>query len=68
MKNEGNNLGTMVVALKSIIDCELFKLLQVYEGTCFRHVMFKACQCAMNDDKVSMGLISVNVKDTQIGL
>jgi hypothetical protein len=62
VKNEGNNLGTMIVALRSIIDYELFKLLQVYEGTCFMHVMFKACQYGMNDEKVSVGLILVNVK------
>ncbi len=54
MKNESNNLGAMATALKSIIDCEVFKLLQVYEGTYFKHVMFIACQYAMNDDKVSM--------------
>jgi hypothetical protein len=27
--------------------------------------MFKTCQYAMNDDKVSMGLTLVNVKDVQ---
>jgi hypothetical protein len=27
VKYDGNNLGTMFIALKSIIDCESFKLL-----------------------------------------
>jgi hypothetical protein len=27
--------------------------------------MFKSCQYVLNDDKVSMGLILVNVKDVQ---
>jgi hypothetical protein len=48
--------------------CELLKLLQVYEGTCFGHVMFKMCQYETNDNKVLMGLTLVNVKDVQIGL
>jgi hypothetical protein len=43
VKDEGNNLGTMAVALHSIIDCERLKLLWVYEGICFGHVMFKMC-------------------------
>jgi hypothetical protein len=38
------------------------------EGTCFGHVLFKGCQYSMNDDKVSMGLRQVSVKDAQIGL
>jgi hypothetical protein len=53
----------MAVALQSIVDYEPLKLFQVYEGTCFEHVMFKACQYATNDDKKFIGLRSVNVKD-----
>jgi len=68
VKHEGNNLGTMVTTLQLIINCELLKLLRVYEGTCFGHVMFKMCQYAMNVDKVLVGLTLVNVKDVQIGL
>jgi hypothetical protein len=41
VKDEDNNLRTMATTLHSIIDCELLKLLQVYEGICFGHVMFK---------------------------
>jgi len=43
VKVEGTNLVAMVIALHSIIDCELLKILKVYEGTCFGHVMSKAC-------------------------
>ncbi len=63
VKYEGNNLGTLFITLRSIIDCELLKLLWVYESTCFGHVMFKTCQYATNDDKISMGLTLVSVKD-----
>ncbi len=53
----------MVAILQSIVDYEPLKLLMVFEGTCFGHVMFKMCQYATNDDKVFIGLKSVNVKD-----
>jgi hypothetical protein len=55
----------MVATLDSIIDCELLNLPQVYKGICFGHVLFKASQYFMNDDKVFMGLRQVSVKDAQ---
>jgi len=36
-----------------------------YEGICFGHVLSKTCQYSMNDDKISMGLKQVNVKDAE---
>jgi hypothetical protein len=68
VKDEGNNLGTMATTLCSIIDYELLKFLQVYEGTCFGHVMFKICQYELNDDKAFVGQTLVSVKDAQTGL
>ncbi len=68
VKNESNNLGTMATTLRSFIDCELFKLLWVYEGTCFGHVMSKTCQYVTNDVKVLVGLSLVSVKDIQTSL
>jgi hypothetical protein len=38
----GINLIILVAVLHSIIDYEPLKILKVYEGTCFRHVMSKA--------------------------
>jgi len=58
----------MAITLYSIVDREILNLLQIYEDTCFGHVLFKACQYATNDDKVFMGLRQVSVKDAQIGL
>jgi hypothetical protein len=68
VKDDDNNLSSMAPTLHSIIDCELLNLFHVYEGTCFGHVLFKTCQYSMNDDKVSMGLKKMSVKDAQIGL
>jgi len=63
VKDEGNNLGSMAMTSKSIIDCEPLKMLQVYEGICFGYVMSKAYQYTTNDDKVLVGLTLVSVKD-----
>jgi hypothetical protein len=65
VKDEGSNLASMATTWHSIIDCELLNLPQVYEGICFGHVLSKACQYSMNDDKVSMELRQVSLKDAQ---
>jgi hypothetical protein len=67
-KDEGSNLTTLASALHSIIDCLPLKFLKVFGGTCFGHMMFKACQYATNDDKVSKGLVEVIVKDAHAAL
>jgi hypothetical protein len=53
----------MVATLHSIIDCEPLKILRVYKGTCFRHVMSKVCYYVTNDNKIYTRLEHVNVKD-----
>jgi len=62
VKDETNNLGSMVMTLQCIVDYEPLKMLWVYEGTCFGHVMFKTAQHTTNDDKIFMGPTLVNVK------
>ncbi len=63
VKDEGNNLSTMAATLCSIIICQPLKLNQVYESTCFGHVMSKVCQYATYNDKVLKGLMQVNLKE-----
>jgi hypothetical protein len=36
-----------------------------YEGTCFGHIMFKVCQYAINDEKVTTYMKQVSVKVAQ---
>ncbi len=43
VKDEGTNMSTMVATMHSIINYEPLKILRVYEGTSFGHVMSKAC-------------------------
>jgi len=68
VKDEGNNLNTMATTLCLIIICQPLKFNHVYEGTYFEHVMSKVCQYATNDDKISKGLMQINVKDAQVAL
>jgi len=58
----------MATTLHSLVDYEPLKILRVYEGTCFGHVMSRAYQYATNDDNIFVGLRNVNVKKTQSGL
>jgi hypothetical protein len=68
VKVEGKNLQSMVMNLQSLVDYKTLKILQVYEGTCFGHVMSKICEYGTNDDKVSIKLTFVSVKDSQVAL
>ncbi len=58
----------MATALCFIIICQPLTFNHVYEGAYFGHVMSKVCQYVTNDDKVSKGLMQVNVKDAQVAL
>jgi hypothetical protein len=42
VKDENINLAMMVTFIQFIINYEPLKILKVYEGTCFGHVMYKA--------------------------
>ncbi len=68
MKDESRHLGSMAMALWFIIDYKPLEIFWVCECTCFEHVMFKVCEYAINDDKVSMGLTLVNVKFFEVAL
>jgi hypothetical protein len=57
VKDKGNNLTTMAIALCFIIDCEPLKLIKVYEGTCLEHAMYKVYKYAINNEKVFKGLV-----------
>ncbi len=68
VKDESSNLIVMATTLQLIVDCEPLKLLSGYEDTCFGHVMSTTCQYVINDDKISIGLKSVSVRDAHAGL
>jgi hypothetical protein len=68
VKDKDSKLTTMATTLHSIINCEPLKKISVFEGISFGHVMFKAYQYAINDNKVFARLQHVNVKDAHVGL
>jgi hypothetical protein len=43
VKNEGLNLNSMTIALKSIVKHENLGLNQIFQSTCFGYGFFKAC-------------------------
>jgi len=52
MKDEGSNLNTMTIALKSIVSCDMLGLEESFKGSCFGHAFFKACQYVTTTEKV----------------
>jgi hypothetical protein len=43
VKDEGSNLNTMTIALKSIIGCDMLGLEKKIQSICFGHAFSKAC-------------------------
>jgi hypothetical protein len=43
VKDEGFNLNSMIIVLKSIVNCESFELEENFQGICFGHVFSKTC-------------------------
>ncbi len=64
-KDEGANLNTMTIALKLIVNCEAWGVMENFQGTYFGHAFFKACQYAIVKEIISKGLIYVSIKSTQ---
>ncbi len=56
VKDERINLNTLVSTFISIISCAPLQLATPFNGTCFGYVMSKACQYAINDIKIGVGM------------
>jgi hypothetical protein len=61
VKDERTNLNTLVSTFTSIISCAPLQLATPFNGTCFDYVMSKACQYAINDIKIGVGMKEVNL-------
>jgi len=53
VKDEGSNINTMTIALKSIVNCDLLGLEEKFHGTCFGHAF---CQYDTIEEKVCKDL------------
>jgi len=62
VKDEGTNLGTMTITLKSVISWEALNLPIPFNGVCFWHAMNKVVQYVTIKDKVSTHLGTINIK------
>ncbi len=65
VKDEGSNLNTMTITLKSIISYDVLGLTKHFQGSCFCHAFFKACQYALVYEKICKGLKYVSIKTVQ---
>jgi hypothetical protein len=54
-------LNTLAIVLNFVVSCALLQLSSPFNGTCFGHVMSKACQYAMNDSKVRVEMKDVSL-------
>lgn len=57
-------LGALTSALSSMVVCAPLQLPEPYSGTCFGHVMSKACDSATNDQKVCARMRDVSIDAT----
>jgi hypothetical protein len=56
VKDEGSNLNTMTIALKSIVSCDMLGLEENFQGCCFGHAFFKVCHYGTIEEKVCKDL------------
>jgi hypothetical protein len=53
---------------KQTVICEKLEILAPFEGVCFGHALFKVCQYATSNEKVSSSLQLVNIKYAQFSI
>jgi hypothetical protein len=68
VKEENTNLNMLAFALTSVVSCELLQLPSPFSGTCFGYAISNACQHAINDIKLVVGMKEVNVAKAQNAL
>jgi hypothetical protein len=68
VKEENTNLNMLAIVLTSVVSCELLQLLSPFSGICFGHAISNACQHAINDIKLGVGMKEVNVAKVQNAL
>ncbi len=62
VKDEGVNLNVMTSTPRFIMSCDILRLEESFNGSCFRHVFFKACQYGIIEEKVykDMGFVQLS--------
>ncbi len=62
VKDKCSNLNTLTNVLKYVVKCEASCLEENFQGTCLRHVFFKAYQYATTNEKVCRSLKYIYIK------
>ncbi len=65
VKDEGSNLYTMTTTLKSMVSCDMLGLEESFQGICFEHAFYKACQYVTTKEKFCEDLQYVSIKFAQ---
>jgi hypothetical protein len=65
VQDEGSNLSIMTNVLTFVVSCELLGLTTPFVGSYWGHAMFKCCQYATDDTKMSIGLTLISIKKCQ---
>lgn len=60
--DDDSRLDSLISALNSMVSCAPLQLSEPYAGTCFGHVMSKACENATNDEKVCSRMREVSIE------
>jgi hypothetical protein len=51
----------MTFALKLVLNCETLGVMKSFQGTCFAHAFFKACQYTTIEERIFRGLKYVSI-------
>jgi len=66
VKDQSANLNAMTIALKSIMNCEVFGMEGSFQGTCFGHVYFlKHVNMGQQNNFLNQNLKHISIKSTQ---
>jgi len=64
VKDEGVNLNVMTSAPRFIMSCDVLRLEEIFNGSCFREYFSKACQYGTIEEKVYKDMGFVQLSDT----
>jgi hypothetical protein len=65
VKDEGNSLPTMIIALTFVVFYEVLGLVEPFTRNCWGHAMSKCCQYATYDTRVFISLMLISIKECQ---
>jgi hypothetical protein len=68
VKDEGVNLNAMTFIARSIVNCDILRLKESFNGNCFGHVLSMGCQYGIIEEKVCKNMKFVLIKNAQFDI